>query len=75
MISAFAQSAEDGTLPLMAACFDKTTENGDFWEPSNRTRFYGPPTKVTFDKHSLNEEQRSMLWTKSEEVCGEFKVE
>jgi NAD(P)-dependent dehydrogenase (short-subunit alcohol dehydrogenase family) len=38
----FAQSAEDGTMPLAAACFDQSTNNGDFWEPEGSGNMKGP---------------------------------
>jgi len=34
----------------------------------------GPATKVDWDKLSLDEEARKMLWEKSEEVCGKFEI-
>ena len=64
------QSAKDGTLPLLAACFHPDAKNGEFYEPSKMGGIYGPPVQVKFDKNSLIEEQRVMLWTKSEEACG-----
>jgi NAD(P)-dependent dehydrogenase (short-subunit alcohol dehydrogenase family) len=69
------QSAEDGTMPLLAACFDPRIANGDFWEPSRMGGKNGPPSKINYDKNSVDDKQRTMLWTKSEEACGEFKVE
>jgi NAD(P)-dependent dehydrogenase (short-subunit alcohol dehydrogenase family) len=69
-----AQSAKDGTLPLLAGCFDPTTQNGDFWEPAYMSHVYGPPVKVPYDKNSSDEGQRTMLWKTSEEACGEFKI-
>ena len=74
-IMRFSQSAEDGAMPLAAACFDPSTNNGDFWEPSGFNNMKGPADKVEYDKLSLNEESRKMLWEKSEEACGEFKID
>ncbi len=33
-----AQSSEDGTMPILAAAFDESTKNGDFWGPENRLK-------------------------------------
>jgi NAD(P)-dependent dehydrogenase (short-subunit alcohol dehydrogenase family) len=74
IIMRMAQSSQDGTLPLLAACFDPTTVSGDFWEASYFQNLYGPPGKVKFDKNSLDANQRTMLWKKSEDACGEFKL-
>ena len=73
-IMRMAQSAEDGTMPLAAACFDPSTENGDFWEPGNRGNLVGPAIKVPYDKLSVDPESRKLLWDKSEEACGSFEV-
>jgi NAD(P)-dependent dehydrogenase (short-subunit alcohol dehydrogenase family) len=70
----FAQSAEDGSMPLLAACFHPSTNNGDFWEPAYRSHMIGPPVKVPFDNLSLDPESRKLLWEKSEEACGSFQV-
>jgi NAD(P)-dependent dehydrogenase (short-subunit alcohol dehydrogenase family) len=74
LIMKVSQSAEDGTMPLLAACFDPSTENGDFWEPSKMNAFYGPAKKVAWDKASLSEGCRKLLWEKSEIACGKFEV-
>jgi NAD(P)-dependent dehydrogenase (short-subunit alcohol dehydrogenase family) len=67
-----AQSAEDGTMPLLAACFDPSTENGDFWEPSKMGALYGPAVKVAWDKPSADESNQKLLWGESEKACGKF---
>ena len=73
-IMRFAQSAEDGAMPLLAACFDPSTENGDFWEPSNWGGTKGPAAKVPYDKLSKDPSFRKLLWEKSEEACGKFEI-
>jgi len=74
-IMRFSQSAEDGAMPLAAACFDPSTKNGDFWEPEGAGNMKGPAVKVEYDKLSSDESSRKMLWEKSEEACGEFKID
>jgi len=84
----FAQSASDGTLPLLAACFDPSAENGDFWEPANRNKWKGPPGKSEYsalcsgvgtrkedDPQTDSVDMKAMLWEMSELACGcEFNI-
>lgn len=68
-----AQSAEDGSMPIIAACFDPTTENRSFWAPTkNSFEATGPAGKIEYDKDSQNEESKKLLWELSEEACGEL---
>jgi NAD(P)-dependent dehydrogenase (short-subunit alcohol dehydrogenase family) len=69
-----AQSGEDGSMPLLRACFDVTTKNGDFYEPSRFMASRGPAVTVEYDKLSADLEARRMLWEKSEAACGKFDV-
>lgn len=69
-----AQSAEDGSMPIVAACFDPSTENGSFWAPTNSFGFKGPAGKIEYDKGSQNEESKKLLWKLSEEACGNFII-
>jgi hypothetical protein len=69
-----AQSAEDGAMPVVAACFDPSTENGDFWEPANSGNMSGPAVKVEWDKLSNDPENAKLVWKESEEACGAFEI-
>ena len=69
-----AQSAEDGSMPMIAACFDPSTENGSFWAPTKFFECKGPAGKIEFDKDSQNEESKKLLWELSEEACGKLTV-
>ena len=71
-IMAMAQSAEDGTMPLLSAMFGANTANGDFYEPAGLGGVYGKVTKVKYDKNSSDKDQQNLLWEKSEEACGQF---
>jgi NAD(P)-dependent dehydrogenase (short-subunit alcohol dehydrogenase family) len=73
-IMRMAQSAEDGSMPILAACFDPSTSSGDMWEPSLRGKMVGPAVKVKHDKNSLDPEQGKMLWEKSEAAVGKFEI-
>jgi protochlorophyllide reductase len=70
----FAQSQEDGSMPIVAACFDPSTKNGAFWAPGNMGGFKGPTKQIAFDKLSKDAASRKLLWEKSEEAVGAFKI-
>jgi len=65
----FAQSAEDGTMPLLAAAFSPS-KSGDFWEPCEFFHMAGPPKTFDLEAVCVDENARKMLWEKSEEACG-----
>jgi NAD(P)-dependent dehydrogenase (short-subunit alcohol dehydrogenase family) len=70
----FAQSQEDGSMPIVAACFDPSTKNGSFWVPGAMGEFWGPTKQKDFDKLSKDATSRKLLWEKSEEAVGTFEV-
>lgn len=76
-----AQSAADGSLPLVHACFAEEVFSGDFFLPHKMT--HGKPFrsiskgelsggKASREKPSLNEKNQEMCWRKSEELFGNF---
>jgi len=69
----FAQSAEDGTMPLLTCMFGEGVENGEFYEPRDAMGWWGPAAKVKWDDLSAAEANGKVLWEKSEEACGSFK--
>jgi hypothetical protein len=69
-----AQSSEDGSMPIVAACFDSSAENGSFWAPSKFGGFKGPAKKITFEKASTDERNKTILWETSEDACGLFDI-
>jgi hypothetical protein len=71
-IMRFSQSAEDGTMPLLNACFDPNAEPGKIWAPKNVLT--GPAVLKPLEPICMDKESRDMLWTKSEEACGAFVV-
>jgi len=73
-IMKLSQSAEDGTMPLLMCCVGEGVENGEFYEPRDGMSFWGPAVKVKWDGLSAAEESGKILWEKSEEACGEFKI-
>jgi NAD(P)-dependent dehydrogenase (short-subunit alcohol dehydrogenase family) len=68
----FSQCAQDGSIPLITACFGPHVANGDFYEPKGGMR--GWPIKVEFDKNSANAQQQQLLWETSERACGKFSL-
>jgi len=68
------QSQEDGSMPILAACFDPSTTNGSFWAPKKMGGIFGPAAIIKYDKLSLNVDSKNLLWEKSEEACGKFSI-
>jgi len=70
-----AQSAEDGTMPLLEAMCGASVGSGDFWEPSQWMNMSGPAKKIELQKECTDETSREVLWKASEQACGAFPVE
>jgi len=66
----FAQTAEDGTMPILSACI--LSENGDFWDPY--WGISGKAVKKKYNKLDLDENSRKTVWEKSEEAVGKFET-
>jgi NAD(P)-dependent dehydrogenase (short-subunit alcohol dehydrogenase family) len=73
-IMRFAQSREDGTMPVLAACFSPDTANGDFWDAAHYGHMSGPAVQVPLDKYTNDPENHKLLWKESEEACGSFEI-
>lgn len=71
-IMRMSQSCEDGAMPIVASCFDKTTENGTFWGPKGVLT--GKAVKIDYEAGSKNKESAKVLWEASEEAFGKFDV-
>ena len=71
-IMRFAQSAEDGSMPLIQACFGEGVGNGDFYEPANG--FAGLAKKFPLSGHAINPAQKDLLWETSETACGKLEL-
>ncbi len=73
-IMKYAQSAEDGTMPLLTCMFAPEAPNGAFYEPHGMTAMKGKPVQKDLSKESnCNSKAQEMLWTESEKACGEWK--
>ena len=73
-IMRFAQSAEDGTMPLLQCCIGSGVASGAFVEPSGAGNMWGPPTEVKLTKKENDPATMEMLWAASEIACGEWKL-
>ena len=62
-----AQSAADGSLPLLMACVDKTVKSGDYLGPADEDK--GPPAQAKIGGNGRDEKMAAELWTFSEECC------
>lgn len=74
---AWAATAEDGALSLIVCglgTVDSEQKSGEFYEPSSLFGMLGAPTLTQLGWESTSFAQRPMLWQKSEEACGVFKV-
>lgn len=70
-IMKYAQSAEDGTMPLLQCCAGSGVANGDFYEPTKKKfgmRTTGPPAKWPLEPICMKEADRKMLWEESEKA-------
>lgn len=67
-----AQSAEDGAMPILSACFSPEVKTGSIWAPSLRGGIVGPAEEIPMDPLSCTKGFNDMLWKESEEACGEF---
>lgn len=73
-IMRFAQTAEDGAMPILSACFNENVEAGKIWLPSLSSGFRGPVILKPLEPVCMDKESREMLWEKSEAACGAFVV-
>lgn len=70
-IMRWAQSAEDGTMPLLHACAGTGVASGDLWEPRYMT---GPPVKVALEPVCTEPRAAAELWKASEEAVGAWQL-
>jgi NAD(P)-dependent dehydrogenase (short-subunit alcohol dehydrogenase family) len=81
LLTGWYQSAQDGTLPALIACFEPSAQSGDFYAPRGGVR--GPPVAVAkagvfanprSESSSADVPSRDMLWQASEAAVGEFRI-
>ena len=68
-IMRFAQSAEDGTMPLLTCIAGAGVRSGELYEPAGMT---GPAVRVDLEAEAIcaSPASRAMLWSESVKVCG-----
>ena len=75
------QSAADGAVPLIHACFAEDVASGDFFVPEEEQ--VGRPLKciskgklaggkVKVEDLTLNKDNQELCWRSSELACGDF---
>ena len=69
-IMAFAQSAEDGTMPLLHCCVSPEVKHGELWEPTGLGAIKGPPVRVAMEKMCTDSAACATLWAESEKAVG-----
>mmetsp|Transcript_753 Transcript_753/g.1947 ORF Transcript_753/g.1947 Transcript_753/m.1947 type:complete len:151 (+) Transcript_753:853-1305(+) len=76
------QSADDGALPSLVACFGPEARSGDFYTP--KSGLTGPPVAVAkegvfkngcAESNSAHVPSREVLWAASEKAVGPFKFQ
>jgi len=73
-IMRWAQSAEDGTMPLLQCCLGEAV-SAQFFEPSGRMAMWGPPSAVPeLTAKETDAATTNMIWEMSESFCGEWKL-
>ncbi|CAE7289408.1 unnamed protein product [Symbiodinium sp. CCMP2456] len=65
----FAQSGEDGTMPLLTCCVGEGVQSGEFYEPDGMAAMKGKPTKIDLEPICTKPESRNILWH-LDETCG-----
>lgn len=70
-IMRYAQSAEDGAMPIIKCCMAAEVSQGDLWEPGMIT---GPPVKKAPEAICRNPASRRILWEESEKACGAWDL-
>ncbi len=72
-IMRFAQSAEDGAMPLLTCMLAAGVRSGELYEPAGMT---GLAARVDLDAEAIsaNPASRAMLWAESERACGAWDL-
>lgn len=76
----FSQSAEDGTMPLLACMCAEDAKPRAFYRPAHKglsgmffgDEIVGPAKKFDLETKLKTEAQKSLLWEASEAACGPF---
>jgi NAD(P)-dependent dehydrogenase (short-subunit alcohol dehydrogenase family) len=64
------QSTEMGALPTLRAATDPQVRGAEYYGPSKRMEWMGPPVRVESSRTSHDEQLQHRLWTVSTELTG-----
>jgi NAD(P)-dependent dehydrogenase (short-subunit alcohol dehydrogenase family) len=71
----YAQSAADGSLPLLMAAVGAGVKNGDYFGPSGKNEMVGPPTKCPVKGHGNDVKMAEEHWDYSCEcITDKFDI-
>ena len=70
----FAQSAEDGTMPLLHCMAAPDAQPGAIYEPGGITALAGPPVKKALEPVCRSAEAKRILWEERAKAVGDFAV-
>jgi hypothetical protein len=73
-IMRFAQSAEDGAMPLLHCVAAPGVASGELYEPGGAMRMSGLPVKGQLESLCTEERAGKELWEASEEACGKWAI-
>eukprot|EP00927_Polykrikos_kofoidii_P024310 TRINITY_DN22122_c0_g1_i1.p1 TRINITY_DN22122_c0_g1~~TRINITY_DN22122_c0_g1_i1.p1 ORF type:complete len:371 (+),score=59.62 TRINITY_DN22122_c0_g1_i1:54-1115(+) len=65
-----AQSAADGSLPLLMACIDESVKGGMYTGPGGKQEMKGAPKLCQFGGSARDAAMAQELWSFSEKSCG-----
>mmetsp|Transcript_10555 Transcript_10555/g.24385 ORF Transcript_10555/g.24385 Transcript_10555/m.24385 type:complete len:86 (+) Transcript_10555:3-260(+) len=69
-----AQSSEDGAAGIIRCMTDPDAKSGDLFGPDRFMGFGGPAVKLAQNKTEQSQANKDLLWTKSEEAVGPFRI-
>ena len=70
----FAQSAEDGTMPLLHCMAAPDAQSGALYEPGGITATAGLPVRKRLEPMCTSAAAKKILWEESARAVGEFAV-
>ena len=74
-IMRYAQSAEDGTMPLLSAMLLPQAKNGGFYEPEGMTAMAGKAVSKDLRRERYCDARAlQLIWAESEKACGQWQL-
>lgn len=66
----FTHPPEDGALPQIQAALDEDAQGGEYYGPTGKREFKGPPGRVPQLPYAHNEQEQDKLWSVAKEATG-----